>query len=390
VGNWAKEFDRWLGVQGQPKRVKLLKGDTTFNSSSMKGFLHSKVGQVVILSYELFRLHSHHFENGARFGLLVVDEGHRLKSTSGSLTLASLERLPAEARLLLSATPIQNNLGEFYALANFCRPGILGQDLTEFRSRFERPILRHRSCSSGDRRANECPAQRELDGIVSTFLLRRLQRDILKSALPPRTELLLFCRPSRRQVELYQRVVEGARGALGGSSTEVLTALTSLRKVCSHPLLLHGTASTYPSLYGVEDVRDTALQLPDGNADEVVDLSGKLSVLRGLLRSMTESNQGSNAASPDKVVIVSNFTSTLSLVESLVLEPAGHTYLRLDGATSMEDRQARVEAFNKQPGLLCFLLSSKAGGWCVCGMPSDQQDLSRETQSHGTSFFPSC
>jgi hypothetical protein len=89
---------------------------------------------------------------------------------------------------------------------------------------------------------------------------------------------------------------------------------------------------------------------------------------------MMESNRGANAASPDKVVIVSSFTSTLSLVESLMLKPAGYTYLRLDGTTSMEDRQARVNAFNKQPRLFCFLLSSKAGGWYVRG--ADNRGLS--------------
>jgi SNF2 family DNA or RNA helicase len=357
VNNWVKEFDHWLGKQGQPKRVPLLRGDTTFNSSSMKSFLHSKVGQVVIMSFELFRLHSHHFASpsstqqqcgtaGAgqdRFALLVVDEGHRLKSTTGSLTLTSLEQLPADARLLLSATPIQNNLGELYTLANFCRPGILGESIAEFRRRFEKPIA-----ASDTNQA----AQRELEQILSTFMLRRLQTDVLKSMLPPRMEALIFCRPSQRQCDLYRQVVGAATSS--STSVDVLSALTSLRKVCSHPFL-HDCTTEAEKLDSV------------GSSD--VELSGKLVVLQGLLRSMrNQSVDGSSSSPPsaDKVVIVSNFTSTLSLVESLLLKPSGYSYLRLDGSTSPETRQSLVDAFNKQSKIFCFLLSSKAGGWYVC------------------------
>jgi SNF2 family DNA or RNA helicase len=380
VCNWDKEFDRWLGKQGQPKRVTLLKGDTTFKSSSMKSFLHSKVGQVVIMSYDLFRVHSHHFADhhqkphdhhhrvGVRFGLLVVDEGHRLKSASGSLTLSSLERLPVDARLLLSATPLQNNLAEFYALANFCRPGALGRDLGEFRRRFEHPILRHRSGGSND--PTPCPARLELDRIVSTFMLRRHQQDVLKSMVPPRTEMLLFCRPSSRQSELYEEIVDSATSTSSISfrsssvcSTDILSALTSLRKVCSHPILVQRNVNDK------KDLNVGTVSCPRENPSEnAVHSSGKLVVLQGLLRSMADANGRGDCSlspSPNKVVIVSSFTSTLSLVETLVLKPAGYTYVRLDGSTTMEERQSRVDAFNKQPRIFCFLLSSKAGGWYV-------------------------
>lgn len=365
VNNWVKEFDRWLGMEGQPKRVPILKGDTTFNSSSMKSFLHSKVGQVVILSYDLFRLHSHHFAKLAstqqqsvagagagqeRFALLVVDEGHRLKSTAGSLTLTSLEQLPADARLLLSATPIQNNLGELYTLANFCRPGILGESISEFRRRFEKPIA-----SSHGHNA----AQRELEQVLSTFMLRRLQTDVLKSMLPPRTEALIFCRPSQRQCELYRQIVDAARSS--STSLDVLSALTSLRKVCSHPFL-HEVPSAAEPL--------------ESECCSHIQLSGKLVVLQGLLQCMRDPSLDGPSSSSDKVVIVSNFTSTLSLVESLLLKPSGYSYLRLDGSTSPETRQSLVDAFNKQPKVFCFLLSSKAGGWYVRGA-LDKHSVSR-------------
>lgn len=86
-------------------------------------------GQVLILSYELFRRVTTNFTQ--QIGLLVVDEGHRLKNQEG-LTLAALESLPCDAKLCITATPVQNNLREFYNLANFVRPGVLG-DVAAFR-----------------------------------------------------------------------------------------------------------------------------------------------------------------------------------------------------------------------------------------------------------------
>lgn len=340
VGNWVKEFDQWLGPEGQPKRVPLKKGDATYNSSSMKSFLCSKTGQVVILSYDLFRLHSHHFSGGStpkNFALLVVDEGHRLKNTSGSLTLSALEELPTDARLILSATPIQNNLGEFYTLSNFCRPGILG-DLSAFRQRFERPILN----AATQRHGPPCAAQQELDHITSTFLLRRLQKDVLQSLIPPRTEVLLFCRPTPLQCQYYQEIV-----AAGAESNDALSALTSLRKVCSHPVL-----------YAPYDDQRNSFRAEHGSTPSDVALSGKLVVLQALLHSVVQAGDSS------KVVIVSNFTSALSLVETLLFQPLGYSYVRLDGSTGVDDRQALVDRFNKRD-IFCFLLSSKAGG---CGL----------------------
>lgn len=86
----------------------------------------------MIISYDLFRMNSTILSLSKNIGLLVVDEAHRLKNTSGSLTLSSLESLNCKARLLLTGTPIQNNLSEFYNVANFANPGILG-DLKTFR-----------------------------------------------------------------------------------------------------------------------------------------------------------------------------------------------------------------------------------------------------------------
>jgi len=133
VTQWNNEFDKWVGKASQPKRVVLKKGDEQAISrlKSIYSSTKSMGGQVLILSYELFRRVTKNFNSHTRIGLLVVDEGHRLKNQEG-LTLAALESLSCEAKLCITATPVQNNLREFYNLANFVRPGVLGET-AEFR-----------------------------------------------------------------------------------------------------------------------------------------------------------------------------------------------------------------------------------------------------------------
>jgi SNF2 family DNA or RNA helicase len=133
VVNWEKEFDKWLGKATNPKRVVVKKGGEA-GLSRLRAFCSVKSGQaeVLIISYDLFRMNSLLFQTVKNIGMLVVDEGHRLKNTSGSQTLTALESIPCNARLCITATPIQNNLSDFFNIANFVCPGLLG-DLPTFR-----------------------------------------------------------------------------------------------------------------------------------------------------------------------------------------------------------------------------------------------------------------
>jgi len=370
VSNWANEFDKWLGRAGEPKRVVLHKGGES-SVSKLKAFvgamkqqqgLHKikKNGQVLIISYDLFRMNVETLSAGVTaqtFGLLAVDEGHRLKNASGSLTLTALESLPADARLCLTATPIQNNLSEFHALANFCRPGCLG-DLASFRKEYERPIQllanSTGSSSSSSREHSRGVAQSQaLENVTKGFVIRRLQKDVLKSMLPPRTEALLFCLPSERQCELYRAITKPIQEGSLSAMADALPALTALRKVCCHPNLYKGACGAEDG--GTCNVKRDASTGGDG-ASPRVELSGKLVVLEALLRSIRRH------APADKVVVVSNYTSALSVVESLVLQPNGFPSLRLDGSVDVQKRQTLVDTFNRTSDSFCFLLSSKAGG----------------------------
>lgn len=234
----------------------------------------------------------------------------------------------------------QNNLSEFYNVANFAVPGILG-DLSTFRRLYERPMSQaNQRNASKAQKDNGRKQSKALDVITSQFVLRRLQKDILKSLLPPRTEVLLFCRPTDRQCEIYESIAHRASKSIGGidDCNNPLMLLTELRKLCTHPSLLDDT---------------------DAAAD--VSLSGKLAVLGNLLGSIRRNNP------TDKVVIVSNFTSALTVIETCIFRKNEMSFLRLDGSTDNKSRGALVDTFNNcsVEHSFAFLLSAKAGG---CGL----------------------
>jgi len=242
VSNWAKEFDKWLGKASQPKRVVIDKGGEDA-LRQIKGFVPIKptLTEVLIISYEIFRMHSKILRKSDKIQLMVVDEGHRLKNTAGSLTLSALNSLKCQARLLISGTPLQNNLSEYYNIVQFVNPGLLG-DLNSFRRNFERPISLANSKQATQAQKAEGNSQaKALEKLTSTFMIRRLQKEVLKTLLPPRNEFLLFAKPAQIQCDIYESLtaniqIEGVSNS--GATEDVLTLLMKLRKVCTHPDLL--------------------------------------------------------------------------------------------------------------------------------------------------------
>lgn len=236
----------------------------------------------------------------------------------------------------------RNNLGEFYNVANFALPGILG-DLSTFRRLYERPLTAaNKKNATKEEKERGRVQSKALEKITKTFVLRRLQKDILKDILPPRTEVLLFCRPSTKQCELYRDISNRAVKSMGGAGRDEnhLMLLNELRKLCTHPLLLEKDPSW---------------------TDRDVALSGKLMVLDGLIDSIRSCHP------TDKIVIVSNFTSALTVIESSILRKKNLPFVRLDGTVELSARQPMVDSFNggSVHHSFAFLLSSKAGG---CGL----------------------
>jgi SNF2 family DNA or RNA helicase len=332
IENWSKEFDKWLGRASLPRRIVVKKGGNEC-SQQIRSFNIVKPNQseALIISYDLFRVNSILLQDSKFIGLLVVDEGHRLKNSSGSMTLSTLESVKCEARLLITGTPIQNNLSEFYAVVNFVCPGILGS-LHDFRRDFERPITtaNRKGATLKDRQIGQEQVI-ALEVITKQFMLRRLAKDILSQSLPSRTELLIFCKPSAFQCELY--------GGISENPDDPLSTLSKLRKLCAHPDLVQMSAEPHSTIFNLSD-------------------SGKLKALELLLFEIRDTHPD------DKVVLVSNFTSVLSMIEERLVLPNGWGYHRLDGNTPQGARQAMVDSFNivSPARSFIFLLSSKAGG----------------------------
>ncbi|OXB69398.1 hypothetical protein ASZ78_004888 [Callipepla squamata] len=138
VKNWKKEFQKWLGSE----RIKVF---TVDQDHKVEEFINSPLYSVMIISYEML-LRSLDQIQAIEFNLLICDEGHRLKNSSIKTTTA-LTSLSCERRIILTGTPIQNDLQEFYALIEFVNPGVLGS-LSTYRKIYEEPIVRSREPSA--------------------------------------------------------------------------------------------------------------------------------------------------------------------------------------------------------------------------------------------------
>ncbi|XP_050796676.1 DNA repair and recombination protein RAD54B isoform X4 [Gopherus flavomarginatus] len=138
VKNWKKEFQKWLGSE----RIKVF---TVDQDNKVEEFINSPLHSVLIISYEML-LRTLDLIQTIEFNLLICDEGHRLKNSSIKTTTA-LVSLSCDRRIILTGTPIQNDLQEFYALIEFVNPGILGS-LSTYRKIYEEPIIQSREPSA--------------------------------------------------------------------------------------------------------------------------------------------------------------------------------------------------------------------------------------------------
>lgn len=195
------------------------------------------VRPVLIVSYETLRLYTDELKN-TPIGLLLCDEGHRLKNGE-SQTFVALNSLNVVRRVILSGTPIQNDLSEYFSLLTFANPNLLGSRI-EFRKKFELPILKGRDADGTDqdrKKGDECLM--ELLNIVNKFIIRRTN-DILSKYLPVKYEHVVFCNLSPFQLDMYKHFIESPdiKSLLRGKGSQPLKAIGMLKKLCNHPDLL--------------------------------------------------------------------------------------------------------------------------------------------------------
>ena len=228
VEHWAREARKLLGVCCAPVLVR--------SSADKEAFLSFAANNIpfAIISYEMARKLGQEFGVRVRYlELLVCDEGHRLKNAGGSATELVLRNLPAKRRLLLTGTPVQNDLDELHAMVSFVAPGYLGS-LGSFRARYAAQISRGRSVGASAREAEAAVvAEDSLRGVLEHILLRRTQTDVLRVLLPPRSDVVLWLDLTPAQQQQYQRTKVSIAAGEQGAAT-VLTALQRLRRHCNY------------------------------------------------------------------------------------------------------------------------------------------------------------
>ena len=372
VSNWDDECNKWL--KGKVKTMPICESSRADVISSVTRFLGPRnTAQVMIVSYETFRIHAERFKDPESVHLVMCDEAHRLKN-GDTLTNKALCSVPCARRVMLSGTPMQNNLDEFFSMVEFCNPGLLGTP-SEFHKHYERPILAGREPDATEKQLALAQERNgELGELVDKFVLRRTNT-ILSKHLPPKVVEVVCCKLSPLQSTLYHHFLESkaAKAALTGKNAMVLAAITALKKLCNHPKLIYdmvnGAKNTGGSAAGFEDVggffepgmydaRGPGNRGGGGMCPGWEFHSGKFAVVARLLAIL-------RAETKDRVVIISNYTQTLDLMQVLCRQN-NYPVVRLDGSTSITKRQKLVRQFN-DPAENCFvfLLSSKAGG---CGI----------------------
>ncbi|CAF9907067.1 DNA-dependent ATPase protein rad54 [Imshaugia aleurites] len=360
VRNWANELVKWLGkdavtpfaVDGKASKDELITQLRQWSVASGRAV----VRPVLIVSYETLRLNVGELSN-TPIGLLLCDEGHRLKNGE-SQTFEALNGLNVSRRVILSGTPIQNDLSEYFSLLNFANPSLLGTRM-EFRKQYELPILRGRDAAGTDadqKKGNERLA--ELLALVNKFIIRRTN-DILSKYLPVKYEHVVFCNLAPFQLDLYNLFIQSPdiKSLLRGKGSQPLKAIGMLKKLCNHPDLLNlpddlpGCEQYFPDDYVPKDARGR-------DRDVKSWYSGKMQVLDRMLARIRQDTN-------DKIVLISNYTQTLDIFDKLC-RSRNYGVLRLDGTMNVNKRQKLVDKFNDPEGEeFVFLLSSKAGG---CGL----------------------
>ena len=360
VRNWANELVKWLGkdavtpfaVDGKASKDELTTQLRQWSIASGRAV----VRPVLIVSYETLRLNVGELSN-TPIGLLLCDEGHRLKNGE-SQTFEALNGLNVSRRVILSGTPIQNDLSEYFSLLNFANPSLLGTRM-EFRKQYELPILRGRDAAGTEAdqaKGNERLA--ELLALVNKFIIRRTN-DILSKYLPVKYEHVVFCNLAPFQLDLYNHFIQSPdiKSLLRGKGSQPLKAIGMLKKLCNHPDLLNlpddlpGSEKYFPDDYICKDARGR-------DRDVKSWYSGKMQVLDRMLARIRQDTN-------DKIVLISNYTQTLDIFDKLC-RSRNYGVLRLDGTMNVNKRQKLVDKFNDPDGdEFVFLLSSKAGG---CGL----------------------
>ncbi|XP_052895482.1 uncharacterized protein LOC128302655 [Anopheles moucheti] len=438
VMNWKEEISRWQGTirTGYQMRVYCFADVCTQNDkiSVLRRWYSCKSPScgVMLIGYEAFRaLINYERRKGSErmrntklklikeyllnpgADLVICDEGHQIKNKRSAISEA-VSKIHTKRRIILTGTPVQNNLREYYCMVNFIKPSFLGSD-KEFNNLYANPI-KNGQCKDSDQQAIKIMKQRSyvLHNKLSKFVQRK-EAGVLKEFLPAKYEYVLFVPLTPVQEKLYEVFLQmneytsnDITGEPGRTKKFKLIAdYTSLRKIWTHPKVLEKAWELANLEKNRKDaIRKTATPDTDDEApDDINDIaSGQLSVTNDWWRrylqmadleslfpsnklwTMFEILKQSNERG-EKVLIFTAFVSVLNMVEHFMAKihnqsenqqqsdeygysafkgpwRRGKDYYRLDGKTPKTDRHNMITSFNDPLNTTtkCFLISAKAGG----------------------------
>ncbi|EGO30851.1 hypothetical protein SERLADRAFT_444458 [Serpula lacrymans var. lacrymans S7.9] len=343
ITNWVREFERWaprlrvVPFYGEAKARDVIKQYELYHNGKPRETTGAKY-HVLVTTYETLtnnRDFAPVFRTIPRWEILVVDEGQRLKSDS-SLLFKKLKELNTIHRIIMTGTPLNNNMRELFNLMNFLDP----QDWNDL-ERLEKEY----------QELNE-DLIKQLHNRLRSYFLRRIKSEVLQ--LPPKNEVIVPVSMAPLQKELYRSILSQNLSILNSfaqpskskvstttTKTNINNILMQLRKCLQHPYLVN------------EDIEPRGLP-PQETHEKLIDASGKLRLLRTLLPKLK--------ARGHRVLLFSQFVIALDIVEDY-LQGEGFKFLRLDGNTKQVDRQKGMDEFNRpNSDVFIYLLTTRAGG----------------------------
>uniref|UniRef100_A0A671STM3 Chromodomain helicase DNA binding protein 1-like n=1 Tax=Sinocyclocheilus anshuiensis TaxID=1608454 RepID=A0A671STM3_9TELE len=317
--NWRQELERFCPILS----VICYTGDKEKRAELQKELRNDQRFHVLLTTYEMCLKDARYLKSW-KWKILVVDEAHRLKNQE-SLLHQTLKEFTVGFRVLLTGTPIQNNLQEVYSLLTFIQPSLFLPDAVEdFVSAYS------------DIQTEPALAD-ELHRVLQPFLLRRVKAEVA-AELPKKTELVVFHGLSALQKRYYKAVLMRDLDAFRtdqNTKTRLLNILMQLRKCVDHPYLFDGVEPE-----------------PFEMGEHLVKASGKLSLLDTMLAYLQEGGH--------RVLLFSQMTRMLDILQDY-MEYRGYSYERLDGSVRGEERNLAIKNFSSKD-VFIFLLSTKAGG----------------------------
>ncbi|KAJ3324279.1 hypothetical protein HDV06_000318 [Boothiomyces sp. JEL0866] len=354
--NWVKEFERWC----PSLKTLLFHGSKDERAEIIKDKMFDTNWDVCITSYEMCLIEKASLKKFS-WAYIVIDEAHRIKNENSALSQI-VRIMPCRNRLLITGTPLQNDLHELWALLNFLLPDIFSS-AADFDAWF-----------TTEQGGNQEKVVTQLHKVLRHFLLRRIKSDVEKSLLPKK-RIDLYVGMSSMQRKWYKKLLEkdisAVNGAVerSGGTKRLQNIVMQLRKCCNHPYLFDG-----------------AEEGPPYTTDQhIVDNSGKLVILDRLLARLKA--QGS------RVLLFSQMSRMIDILEDYC-NWKGFKYCRLDGQTAHEDRISSIDEFNREGSeKFIFLLTTRAGGLGINLATADtvimydndwnpQVDLQAEDRAH--------